>query len=111
MGFSTKIRKQVHQKFDGRCAYCGHEITQKQMHVDHIVPKVAYGTDDLENLNPACIACNNYKLFFSLNEFRRKLIDQIRLARDHSVNFRLAERYGLIEITEKPVVFYFESLP
>ncbi len=27
-------RKSVYEKFDGRCAYCGREITIKQMQVD-----------------------------------------------------------------------------
>jgi len=31
-------RELVHSKFGGRCAYCGVEITIKQMQVDHIVP-------------------------------------------------------------------------
>lgn len=108
MGFSTKIRKLVHEKHDGHCAYCGHEITQKQMQVDHIIPKVGRGTDDMDNLNPSCRACNNYKLFFSIEDFRYKLADQIRLARDYSVNFRLAERYGLIEVKATEIIFYFE---
>ena len=108
MGFSTKIRKQVHEKFGGRCAYCGHEITQKQMQVDHIHPRSLNGADSMDNLYPACHACNNYKLTFSVEQLRHKIADQVRLARDYSVNFRLAERYGLIEVTNVPVVFHFE---
>ena len=110
MGFPTKIREQVHQKYGGRCAYCGHEITQRKMQVDHLWPKVDGGTDDFENLNPSCRYCNNYKLFWSLQQFRAKLADQVRLGRDHSVNFRLAERYEQIAITPKPIVFYFETV-
>jgi predicted restriction endonuclease len=110
MGFPTKIRELVHQKYDGRCAYCGHEITQRQMQVDHIKAKVEGGSDDMDNLNPACRACNNYKLWFSINDLRNKIHDQVRLARQYSVNFRLAERYGLIETTGAAVVFYFERV-
>ena len=110
MGFSTKIRKEVHQKFDGRCAYCGHEITQQQMQVDHIRPRALNGANSMDNLNPSCHACNNYKLTWSLDMLRNRISDQINLARRYSVNFRLAERYGLIEVTGKPVVFYFERV-
>ncbi len=31
-------RQQVYDKCDGHCAYCGVEITLKQMQVDHIQP-------------------------------------------------------------------------
>lgn len=110
MGFSTEIRKQVHQKFDGRCAYCGHEITQQQMQVDHIYPKALNGSNGMENLNPACHMCNNYKLTFSVEELRRQIGRQVERGRRSSVNFRLAERYGLIELTGNPVVFYFERV-
>jgi len=110
MGFSTKIRKQVHQKFDGRCAYCGHEITKQQMQVDHIHPKAFNGSDNLDNLNPACHPCNNYKITFSVEELRRQIGRQVERGRRHSVNFRLAERYGLIEVTNAPVIFHFERV-
>ncbi|EPC3581060.1 HNH endonuclease, partial [Citrobacter braakii] len=29
--------------------------------------------------------------------------------RSYSVNFRTAERFGLVEVVEKPVVFWFEK--
>lgn len=108
MGFHTKLRKLVHQKFGGRCAYCGHSITQKAMQVDHIKPRYLNGSDEIDNLNPACFACNNYKLTYSIEELREQIAAQVDRARAKSVNFRLAERYGLIEVTGAPVVFYFE---
>lgn len=110
MGFSTKIRAHVHAKFDGHCAYCGVEISCRQMQVDHINPKYLGGTDAIDNLNPACFACNNYKLTYSIEELRREIAQQVKRARKHSVNFRLCERFGLIEITNAPVVFYFERV-
>lgn len=108
MGFSTKIRAQVHAKYDGRCAYCGVEISQKGMQVDHFKPRYHGGTDDLENLYPACHGCNNYKLTFSIEELRQQIAMQPERAAQKSVNYRLALRYGLIQETGAPVVFYFE---
>ena len=110
MGFSTKIRKQVHAKYDGRCAYCGVNISQKGMQVDHIQAKYRNGSDGFENLNPACFACNNYKLTFDIEELRQQIGFQVVRARQKSVNFRLAERYGLIKETGASVVFYFERV-
>jgi 5-methylcytosine-specific restriction endonuclease McrA len=35
----SEIKNIVWQKFEGRCAYCGTEITIKQTHADHIIPQ------------------------------------------------------------------------
>ncbi len=78
------------------------------MQVDHVKPVYLNGSNGDENLFPACFACNNYKLTYSVEELRQQIGKQVERARENSVNFRLAERYGLIEVTDKPVVFYFE---
>ena len=51
----------VYNKYNGHCAYCGHEININEMQVDHIHPQRLGGTDDISNLNPACRLCNHYK--------------------------------------------------
>lgn len=78
------------------------------MEVDHIHPKSHGGNDEMENLMPACRSCNRYKLVFSLEEFRNEIALQVKRARESSLNFRLAERFGLIQETGKKVSFYFE---
>jgi len=40
------------------CQYCGEKAPKVQLHVDHIVPVAAGGTDDDENLVTACSTCN-----------------------------------------------------
>lgn len=111
-------RELVKARFGGRCGYCGH--LPKVLHIDHVKPynHESYyerqgGPDPhrIENLMPACAACNNYKMTHSLEMFRSELGEQIKRVREHSVNFRLAERFGLIELREKPIVFYFEKEP
>jgi hypothetical protein len=62
------------------------------------------------NLMPACPSCNNYKMSLQLETFRRELAESVRKARDYSVNFRFAERFGLVEVKEQPIVFYFERV-
>lgn len=109
MAFSTKIRDQAHQKYAGRCTYCGHKITRRAMQVDHIEASYRGGSDEMQNLNPACFACNNYKLAYSIEQLRQQIEQQVERGRLYSVNFRLAERYGLIKTTGAPVVFYFEQ--
>lgn len=119
------MRKTVHQKYGGRCAYCGEGITLKQMQVDHIIPKrhysdvhgclivkakkfTEYGLNDIRNLNPACRPCNNRKAACTLEEFREEIAEQVRRLRRDSNQFRLAERFGLVEVNEQPVIFWFE---
>lgn len=104
-----EVRDRVKQKYNGRCAYCG-ELHEKLV-IDHLVA-IAYhgGTNDEENLMPACFSCNSLKTVYTLEQFRRTLSEQIIKARKYSVNFRFAEKYGQIEIKETPIVFYFEKI-
>lgn len=118
-------RQKVYEKFNGHCAYCGKEITIKQMQVDHIVPKFhtwkdeeqfaklikkERGTDDYSNLNPSCSRCNKWKSTFSIEQFRNEIFMQIdRLKRDSSA-FRMASDFGIIRETKIDVFFYFETI-
>jgi len=115
-------RTEVYNKCNGHCAYCGKEITMKEMQVDHVKPLyrndsvktlevwgVERGTDDFENLLPSCSRCNKWKSTYSLEMFRDIVQNSItRLERD-TPNFRLAKDYGLLELTNKKIVFYFEK--
>lgn len=115
-------RTEVYNKCNGHCAYCGKEITMKEMQVDHVKPLyrndsvktlevwgVERGTDDFENLLPSCSRCNKWKSTYSLEMFREIVQNSItRLERD-TPNFRLAKDYGLLELTNKKIVFYFEK--
>jgi len=121
------VREKVYNKFDGRCAYCGCKILFHQMHIDHIHPqsmshfydaepsvKKEYGlrgdnVNHIDNLFPACRSCNNYKATFSIDVLRKELEEQPRKLRVQSI-IKLCERFGIIEIKEKPIKFYFETI-
>ena len=119
------MRNQVHQKYGGRCAYCGEEITLKQMQVDHIIPKrnysethgclivgcqrfEEYGLNDIRNLNPACRSCNKWKSAMTLDDFRSEIAAQVDRLRRYRNQFRLAERFGQVEATGKQVILWLE---
>lgn len=71
---AQKIRKQVYQKYNGHCAYCGCELEYKDMQVDHVKSVFYYnGTNDIDNLLPSCRMCNFYKSTFTVDEFRKNL--------------------------------------
>jgi 5-methylcytosine-specific restriction endonuclease McrA len=40
-----------------QCIYCGGPYE----HVDHVIPRILGGTDDVHNLVPACAPCNQAK--------------------------------------------------
>ena len=102
-------RQAVYNKYSGRCAYCGREIGFKEMQVDHMVPKASGGTDEIENLMPACRLCNHYKRANSLEWFRHSIETiPIKLARD-MYTYRVGMAYGFYSDEEKKIMFYFEQ--
>ena len=112
-----KKRQKIYEKSNGHCWYCGCDISSRKWHVDHFDPIFRgwkdkpdrAGEDTFNNLVPACVECNLFKKTFSVEQFREELEKQVERARKYSVNFRTAERFGLIEVKEDPVVFWFEK--
>jgi 5-methylcytosine-specific restriction endonuclease McrA len=112
-------RQQVHDKYGGRCAYCGEPLTNG-WHVDHIEPVIRkYGNnsdmrrkhnDTVSNMNPSCASCNINKHSMTLEEFRQQIAGFMKHLNHVSTQYKLAKRYGLVVETDKPVVFYFETL-
>ena len=102
------MRREVYEMYDGHCAYCGKEIDIKDMQVDHIQSVYLGGADELENYRPACRSCNFYKSTMSIERLREEL-GHIVGRLEKLFIFRLAIAYGLIELTGKPVKFYFEG--
>lgn len=111
VAISKELRERVKAKFRGHCGYCG--CLPDKLQIDHIVPvirgnNVGFDHNHESNLMPACFSCNNYKMTHDLEQFRREIASQVGRCRQYSVNFRLAERFGLVKETAAPVVFYFE---
>lgn len=71
------IRAALMVEQNGLCGYCRREMTVDRRHVrkirfatiDHIVPIVAGGTNDTENLILCCRLCNIVKGHASVEEF------------------------------------------
>ena len=124
-------RAELRLKFGGKCAYCGCVLPEKGWHADHVEPirrdfdvvfSPAHGAHisrsngkalkpelhALENLFPACAPCNLFKATWSIEGMRKEITRQVERARAYSVNFRTAERFGLVEVIDNPVVFWFE---
>lgn len=118
MKLTKTQREELKQKYDGHCAYCGDELTDK-WHADHFeaIRRNGDGTclnhehDVIENLMPACTACNHNKRSMSLESWRDLLAHyrDVQVIRDCS-QIRHLMRFGLVEFIQKPVVFYFEQV-
>ena len=122
MTLSKAEREALRMMFGGLCAYCGCELGAK-WHADHVKPiyrswpiapdqnglLAGRGKDVIENLFPACAACNLFKSVYDLETWREEIAKQVERARNKSFNFRFAEAFGLVAETGKPVVFWFEK--
>lgn len=75
--FSQKEREKIWIQSERICRYCKGRLESFAgdiMHVDHIVPVVVGGTDDIENLTAACVTCNLKKNAKSEDEFLAALL-------------------------------------
>ena len=54
----AKRRFEVLRRDGFRCVYCGAKASESELHVDHVVPVVHGGSNELSNLVTACIDCN-----------------------------------------------------
>jgi len=114
-------RKQVYEKCNGHCAYCGKSITRNELRVDHVHPlwrgtsdeelvrmNLVRGAHDLGNWMPSCNRCNVRKSTFTVEKFRVIISKQAERLKKYESRYRMALDYGLIVETNQPVVFYFE---
>jgi 5-methylcytosine-specific restriction endonuclease McrA len=61
---NERAKARVRERAAHRREYCQLEQSDSPLaalHIEHIIPKVHGGTDDLENLALACIDCNLHK--------------------------------------------------
>lgn len=106
-------RMAVFGKYGGRCAYCGTTLTRGRsgdtaFQVDHLHPRYLGGTDEMDNLIPACRICNHYKKTFSVEQFREQLA-LIPRRFERQMTYRLAVAHGLIIPTDKTPTFLLDG--
>ena len=117
-----ELRERVWSKYKKHCAYCGCDLTYKQLRIDHIKAKYRgdtdesliklcrkRGSDDESNLNPSCGSCNSSKGCMSIESFRTAIMYKLTAIRRDSSQFRLLERYEIVKAVKDKVVFYFEK--
>ena len=118
MKVTKQERQLVFEKYDGKCAYCGCELT-KGWHVDHLKPirRKKYKKDEcrypqrafIDNYMPACASCNINKHAMKLEDFRRLIEGFMKHLNERNTQYKIAKRFGLVIEDVKPIVFYFEQ--
>jgi 5-methylcytosine-specific restriction endonuclease McrA len=56
-----KLRFEVLKRDNFTCAYCGRKPPEGEIHIDHVTPVSAGGTNQITNLVAACADCNRGK--------------------------------------------------
>lgn len=103
-----RVRREIYEKYGGRCAYCGNPIQYEEMEIDHLIPLRNGGADDVTNYMPACRPCNFYKGTSTIERFRGNL--QTLTERLEKVYiYRLALRYKIVTQHGKEIKFYYEQ--
>lgn len=118
------IRQQVLEKYGGKCAYCGVDLTLSTLNIDHIKPifrktppefmeryyHTDKGTDNIENYNPSCKSCNSLKHTWTIEQFRREInLKHERLLKTNP-GYRLLLKLGIIIKKEENAIFYYERV-
>jgi 5-methylcytosine-specific restriction endonuclease McrA len=100
-------RKIVYDKTGGHCAYCGAELGKiKKMTIDHIVPLSLEGGNDINNMLPACLTCNQAKGALTVEQFREK-IQQFLAEPKNNYKHTYAMRFRVLS-PESQVAFFYE---
>lgn len=127
--FGKKIIVQVFNKSGGKCWYCGKTLTLESrsngggIHrntpaeyfsdtyaVDHFLPRKLGGSDNLDNLVPACWSCNTMKRAYDIETFREvmtRLENNQPKFSDEQIYY--LENNGLELPKYKSHIFWFET--
>lgn len=73
--FPKQVRSLIYNNADGRCVLCGRKILYEDMTLDHIVPLVMNGADDVRNLQATCKICNQFKGSILPDDFLERITD------------------------------------
>ncbi len=67
-------RAYIYSRDEGVCQHCGCKVAHDNFHVDHVVPIVRGGTNDIDNYVLSCPSCNIRKRHHELPEVKRHKI-------------------------------------
>ncbi len=71
-------RKEIYDRDNWTCGYCGDSVSQDNATLDHILPQSKGGTHGKSNLRTACLMCNSIKSEKTEEEAAMPLLKSIR---------------------------------
>ncbi|MCY4419436.1 MAG: DNA methyltransferase [Cytophagales bacterium] len=80
---SPENKKKLYGEQGGDCALCEDHFEYRHLVVDHIIPKIDGGQDNLENLQLTCANCNSRKGKKSHAEIKLKIKEERKNIRKH----------------------------
>ena len=95
MSLSVRTRFEVFKRDRFTCSYCGNHPPDVLLEVDHVVPRAAGGSDDIDNLVTACWDCNRGKSDRLLDEGDRPTISAKTV---EGLEERLAQAKAYVEL-------------
>ena len=69
----TNLRKRVIERDGLRCVYCDDDLTNAEVHLDHVIPESQGGPTTYNNLQVTCRKCNLAKGVLTEGEFMSRL--------------------------------------
>lgn len=69
-------RKNIYDRDNHKCQYCGKNVSLKKMTFDHVIPKAQNGMTNWRNIVCACWKCNAKKAARTPQEANMKLIQK-----------------------------------
>lgn len=102
-----KVRDEILNRTERKCAYCGCSLDGQMFALDHVVPLRKGGKDEVENLVASCIQCNHYKDTMDVDQFRKNLMAIPERLAERSLAGRIAEKFGMLQKPEY-TIFWFE---
>ena len=70
--WSKGLKRQLMRRQDNTCVYCGYRRRATSLDIDHIIPAVKGGFNDMSNLQVICRPCNQRKGDQTDEEFRTR---------------------------------------
>ena len=67
------LRRRVLERDGLYCVYCDEDLTDKEIHMDHVIPESKGGPTSYDNLQVTCRKCNLAKGVLSESEFTNRL--------------------------------------
>lgn len=67
------LRRRVIERDGVHCVYCDDDLTDKEIHMDHVIPESQGGETSYGNLQVTCRKCNLAKGVLTESEFTDRL--------------------------------------